>query len=181
VRKDQGPGQAIALGRPGACDGKVLGQASIRCRRPSDPRSASRLGAWQRAAPSYRIPAPEAPLFEAASANSNPHSPVTVDTADETRGPLLLMTGGKEDTVPGAITHAECTKSRHSDAVTDLHESPDRAHSLTIDSGWREVADVALAWLARQSLARSATHSPVPTPRDTAVDPDGAEVVAAQK
>jgi hypothetical protein len=41
---------------------------------------------------------------------------------------------------------------RHSNAVTDLTELPDRAHSLTIDSGWRDVADTTLTWLAKQSL-----------------------------
>ena len=116
----------------------------------------------------WAIPAPGKPLFEAASANFNPYSPVTVDTANEMRGPLLLVTGGKDHTVPGAITYAECKKYRHSNAVTDLHEFPDRAHSLTIDSGWREVADVVLAWLARQSLSPSAGPQALPSPREAA-------------
>lgn len=101
----------------------------------------------------WSIPAPGKPLFEAAAANFNPHSPVTVDTGNQMRGPLLLITGGLDHTVPGAITYAECKKYRHSSAVTDLHEFPDRAHSLTIDSGWPEVADVVLAWLARRHSA----------------------------
>ena len=114
----------------------------------------------------WAIPAPGKPLFEAASANFNPHSPATVDTANELRGPLLLMAGGKDHTIPPAITHSECKKYRHSDAVTELHEFPERAHSLTIDSGWREVADVALAWLARQSLGPDAAPGQaVPAPR----------------
>jgi pimeloyl-ACP methyl ester carboxylesterase len=115
----------------------------------------------------WAIPAPGKPLFEAASANFDPHSPVTVDTANEMRGPLLLITGGKDHTVPGAITYAECKKYRHSNAVTDLHEFPDRAHSLTIDSRWHEVADVTLAWLAKQSLAPAAAAQPLPPPRTT--------------
>jgi pimeloyl-ACP methyl ester carboxylesterase len=114
----------------------------------------------------WAIPAPGKPLFEAAAANFNPHSPATVDTANELRGPLLLMTGGKDNTVPSAITHSECKKYRHSDAVTELHEFPDRAHSLTIDRGWREVADVALAWLADKSLGPdAAAPRSVPAPR----------------
>ena len=64
------------------------------------------------------------------------------------RGPLLLMMGGKDHTVPEAVTKSTLKQYRHSDAVTDIHEFPDRAHSLTIDHGWSEVADVALAWLA---------------------------------
>ena len=127
----------------------------------------------------WSIPAPGKPLFEAAAANFAPHSPVTVDTANEMRGPLLLMTGGKDHTVPGAITHAECRKYRHSDAVTDLHEFPDRAHSLTIDSGWQEVADVVLSWLARQSLDQGAAR-PLPPPREAADEATGAFTAAGR-
>jgi pimeloyl-ACP methyl ester carboxylesterase len=100
----------------------------------------------------WAIPAPGKPLFEAAAANFDPHSPAKVDTANEVRGPLLLITGGKDHTVPEAVTRATLKQYRHSDAVTELIEFPDRAHSLTIDSGWREVADTTLGWLAKQSL-----------------------------
>jgi pimeloyl-ACP methyl ester carboxylesterase len=100
----------------------------------------------------WTIPAPGKPLFEAAAANFNPHSPAKVDTANQMRGPLLLMTGGKDHTVPEAVTRATLKQYRHSDAVTDLLEFPDKGHSLTIDNGWREVADAALIWLAKQSL-----------------------------
>jgi pimeloyl-ACP methyl ester carboxylesterase len=100
----------------------------------------------------WAMPAPGKPLFEAAAANFNPHSPAKVDTANEMRGPLLLMTGGRDHTVPEAVTRATLKQYRHSDAVTDLVEFPDRAHSLTIDHGWREVADTALSWLRKHSL-----------------------------
>ncbi|WP_371482032.1 alpha/beta hydrolase [Kitasatospora sp. NBC_00315] len=100
----------------------------------------------------WTIPAPGKPLFEAAAANFNPHSPAKVDTANGLRGPLLLMTGGKDHTVPEAVTRATLKQYRHSDAVTDITDFPDKGHSLTVDSGWREVADTALAWLRRQSL-----------------------------
>lgn len=100
----------------------------------------------------WTIPAPGKPLFEAAAANFDPHSPAEVDTANELRGPLLLMTGGRDHTVPESVTRATLKQYRHSDAVTDLVEFPDRAHSLTIDSGWREVADSALTWLSKHSL-----------------------------
>lgn len=100
----------------------------------------------------WTIPAPGKPLFEAASANFDPHSPAKVDTANEIRGPLLLVTGGKDHTVPEAVTRATLKQYRHSDAVTELLEFPDKGHSLTIDSGWREVADAAIAWLAKQGL-----------------------------
>jgi pimeloyl-ACP methyl ester carboxylesterase len=100
----------------------------------------------------WAIPAPGKPLFEAAAANFSLHSPAKVNTANEGRGPLLLIMGGRDHTVPEAITKATVKQYRHSSAVTDLEEFADRGHSLTIDSGWREVADGCLAWLAKQGL-----------------------------
>jgi pimeloyl-ACP methyl ester carboxylesterase len=98
------------------------------------------------------IPAPGKPLFEAATANFNPHSPAKVDTRNAGRGPLLLISGGQDNTVPEAVTRSTLKQYRHSEAVTDLIDFPDRAHSLTIDHGWLEVADKVLAWLADQGL-----------------------------
>ena len=100
----------------------------------------------------WAIPAPGKPLFEAASANFSPHSPAKVDTANSGRGPLLLVMGGRDHTVPEAITKSTLKQYRGSDAVTELTEFPDRGHSLTIDSGWRAVADESLSWLAKQGL-----------------------------
>ncbi len=100
----------------------------------------------------WTIPAPGKPLFEAAAANFSLHSPAKVNTANEGRGPLLLIMGGRDNTVPEVITKATVKQYRHSSAVTDLEEFVDRGHSLTIDSGWREVADACLAWLAKQGL-----------------------------
>jgi pimeloyl-ACP methyl ester carboxylesterase len=100
----------------------------------------------------WAIPAPGKPLFEAAAANFDPHSPAAVNTHNDLRGPLLLIMGGKDHTVPEAVTRATLKQYRHSDAVTDILEFPDRAHSLTIDHGWRDVADASLAWLRKQGL-----------------------------
>lgn len=100
----------------------------------------------------WAIPAPAKPLFEAAAANFSLHSPDKVNTSNEDRGPLLLTMGGKDHTVPEAITKSTLKQYRHSGAVTDLEEFPDRGHSLTIDAGWREVADACLAWLGRQGM-----------------------------
>jgi pimeloyl-ACP methyl ester carboxylesterase len=96
----------------------------------------------------WAIPAPGKPLFEAAAANFSLHSPAKVDTKNSERGPLLLIMGGKDHTVPEAITKSTLKQYRGSDAVTDLVEFADRGHSLTIDSGWRAVADQCLDWLA---------------------------------
>ena len=98
----------------------------------------------------WSIPAPGRPLFEAATANFSLHSPAKVQTRNEDRGPLLLVMGGRDHTVPEAITKSTLKQYRHSDAVTDLEEFPDRGHSLTIDGGWAAVADASLAWLSKQ-------------------------------
>ena len=100
----------------------------------------------------WAIPAPGKPLFEAAAANFNPHSPAKVATDNSGRGPLLLIMGGKDNTVPEAVTKSTLKQYRHSEAVTEIFEFPDRAHSLTIDHGWRDVADKSLAWLKEQGL-----------------------------
>jgi len=100
----------------------------------------------------WAIPTPGKPLFEAASANLSRNSPAKVGTRNASRGPLLVTAGGKDRTVPKAISSATVKLYRHSSAVTDLREFPDRGHSLTIDSGWPEVADVALAWLGERGF-----------------------------
>jgi pimeloyl-ACP methyl ester carboxylesterase len=95
----------------------------------------------------WAIPSPGRPLFEAAMANLVPHSPAKVNTGNKTRGPLLITAGGRDHTVPAAISHATRRLYHKSPAVTDLREFPDRGHSLTIDHGWREVAQTVLDWL----------------------------------
>lgn len=98
------------------------------------------------------VPAPGRPLFEAAAANLSPHSPAQVRTDNNVRGPLLLVMGGQDHTVPEAITTSTLKQYRHSTAVTDIAEFADRGHSLTIDSGWREVAESCLSWLDAQEF-----------------------------
>ncbi|MGZ4476110.1 MAG: alpha/beta hydrolase [Nocardioides sp.] len=100
----------------------------------------------------WTIPAPGKPLFEAAAANFNPHSPAKVATDNGGRGPLLLIMGGQDNTVPEAVTKATLKQYRHSAAVTDLLEFADRAHSLVIDHGWGDVAEASLSWLQKQGL-----------------------------
>jgi pimeloyl-ACP methyl ester carboxylesterase len=100
----------------------------------------------------WSIPAPGKVLFELAVANLAPRSPAKVDTANSRRGPLLLTAGGKDHAVPAVIGRATLKQYRGSSAVTDLVEFPDRGHSLYIDSGWREIADRCLSWLATQGL-----------------------------
>ena len=97
------------------------------------------------------IPGPARPLFEASVANFSIHSPAKVDTRAE-RGPLLLVTGGKDHTVPEKITKSTLKQYKHSPSENDLLEFPDRGHSLVIDSGWRAVADASLEWLDKHGL-----------------------------
>ncbi|MCP2293647.1 Pimeloyl-ACP methyl ester carboxylesterase [Nocardia amikacinitolerans] len=97
----------------------------------------------------YAVPAPGAPLFQAAAANLNPWSETKVDTENPDRGPLLIVSGEKDNTVPRTITHAEYVKQQRNSGVTEFIEIPGRGHALTIDSGWREVADTALGFIKR--------------------------------
>ena len=100
----------------------------------------------------WTVPSPGRPLFEAAFANFSADSPAEVDTANADRGPLLLVAGGRDHTVPPAITRGTLKQYQNSAAITELKEFPDRGHSLTIDSGWRAVADSSLDWLLRHSI-----------------------------
>jgi non-heme chloroperoxidase len=100
----------------------------------------------------WTIPSPGKPLFEAALANFSPSSPAKVNTGNKSRGPLLITAGGKDHTVPHAISTATRRLYHKSPAVTDLREFPDRGHSLTIDHGWRGVAQETLDWLHQRSL-----------------------------
>jgi non-heme chloroperoxidase len=100
----------------------------------------------------FAVPASGAPLFQAATANLNPWTEAKVDTETAGRGPLLIVSGEKDHTVPWAIANASFKQQQHNSGVTEIVEMKNRGHALTIDSGWREVADVCLAWLAKQGL-----------------------------
>jgi non-heme chloroperoxidase len=100
----------------------------------------------------WAIPGPGKPLFEASAANFKKSSPAAVDTRRRDRGPLLIIAGGKDHTVPEVVAHAAYALYAGSGAITDYHVFPDRGHSLVLDHGWREVADFTLSWLARQHL-----------------------------
>jgi pimeloyl-ACP methyl ester carboxylesterase len=98
----------------------------------------------------YAVAAPGKPLFQAAAANFNPRSEAKVDSTNPERGPLLLISGQKDNTAPWAITNASYKKQkRNAAAVTEIVQVPDRGHALTIDGGWREVANTALDFVQR--------------------------------
>jgi len=98
---------------------------------------------------SYSVPGPGEPIFQAAAANLNPWTEVKVDTKNPERGPLLIISADKDHTVPWAIANASYKKQRHNEAVTEIAKLEDRGHALTIDEGWRTVADTALAFIGR--------------------------------
>jgi pimeloyl-ACP methyl ester carboxylesterase len=97
----------------------------------------------------FHVAAPGKPIFQAATANFNPGSETKVDTENPERGPLLITTGGNDHAVPPAMSRAAFKKQSRNPGVTEHVELPDRDHSLTIDDGWREVADLALAFVKR--------------------------------
>ena len=97
----------------------------------------------------YAVPAPGAPLFQAANANLNPWTEVKVDSKNRDRGPLLIISGEKDHTVPWAIANASYKKQKRNPDTTEIIEIPGRGHALTIDRGWREVAETALAFVQR--------------------------------
>jgi non-heme chloroperoxidase len=97
----------------------------------------------------FAVPGAGRMLFQAATANFNPWTEVKVDTKNPKRGPLLIISGELDHTVPRSIANASYKKQKRNDGVTEFVEIKGRGHSLTIDSGWQEVADTALAFVKR--------------------------------
>jgi non-heme chloroperoxidase len=95
----------------------------------------------------FHVPAAGAPLFQAATANINPWTEAKVDTSNPARGPLLIIAGQSDNTVPLAITHAMFEAQRKNASPTEIIELADRGHSLTIDHGWKQVAEVSLKFV----------------------------------
>ena len=95
------------------------------------------------------MPAPGVPHFQAALANVNPWTQLKVDTKNPRRGPLLIVSGEKDHTIPWAIANGCFKRQRRNQGVTEIVEIPNRGHSLTIDGGWQEVAGKALGFVRR--------------------------------
>jgi non-heme chloroperoxidase len=97
----------------------------------------------------FAVPASGTPLFQVATENVNPWTEVKVDTKNPDRGPLLIISGEKDTTAPGAMAEGIYKKQKRNEGVTEIAEMPNRGHALVIDSGWREVADTALGFIKR--------------------------------
>jgi pimeloyl-ACP methyl ester carboxylesterase len=97
----------------------------------------------------YHVATPGVALMQMANANLNPRTEAKLDPTNPNRGPLLIIDGEKDHTVPWAIANASFKRQRHNPGVTEIEKVPNRGHSLTIDDGWREVAERALAFVKR--------------------------------
>jgi pimeloyl-ACP methyl ester carboxylesterase len=97
----------------------------------------------------FHVAAPGVALMQMANANLNPFTEAKVDPKNPERGPLLILDGEKDHTVPWAIAKAAYKRQRRNESVTEIERVPNRGHSLTIDHGWREVAEKALAFVKR--------------------------------
>jgi pimeloyl-ACP methyl ester carboxylesterase len=99
----------------------------------------------------FAVPAPGAPLWQAAAANFNPRTEDKVDTKNPERGPMLVVSGEQDHTVPHVLANAAYQHQLKNPGVTEFAEIPGRGHSLTIDDGWQEVAETALSFVRRFS------------------------------
>lgn len=97
----------------------------------------------------YHVAGPGVALMQMANANLNPLTEAKLDPKNPARGPLLIIDGEVDHTVPWAIANASYKKQKRNEVVTEIEKIPNRGHSLTIDSGWREVCDRALAFVKR--------------------------------
>ncbi|HET9286430.1 MAG TPA: alpha/beta hydrolase [Gaiella sp.] len=97
----------------------------------------------------YHVAGSGIALAQMANANLNPRTESKVDTKNPDRGPLLILEGEKDHTVPWAIANASYKRQKRNPSVTEIRKMPDRGHSLTIDHGWRDVAETALAFVKR--------------------------------
>ena len=105
----------------------------------------------------YSVPGAGEPLFQAASANLNPWTEAKVDSTNPERGPMLIISADSDHTVPWAMANAAYEKQRRNQDVTEIVKMPHRGHSLTIDAGWREVAEKALEFVGRFATNRAKT------------------------
>jgi non-heme chloroperoxidase len=97
----------------------------------------------------YHVAGSGIALAQMGNANLNPWTESKVDTKNPDRGPLLIIDGEKDHTVPWAIANAAYKRQRGNPGVTEIVKMPNRGHALTIDHGWREVAQTALDFVKR--------------------------------
>jgi non-heme chloroperoxidase len=97
----------------------------------------------------YHVAGSGISLVQMGNANLNPWTEAKVNTKNPDRGPLLIIEGEKDHTVAPAIAKAAYKRQRRNPGVTEFVMIPNRGHALTIDHGWREVAQTALDFVKR--------------------------------
>jgi non-heme chloroperoxidase len=112
---------------------------------------------------SFAVPTPGEPLFQAAGANLNPWTEAKVDTRNSDRGPLLILDGELDNTVPWSIANASYKQQKRNDGITEIQKIAGRGHALTIDGGWREVAEISLAFVRRYLPSSADVAVPIET------------------
>ncbi len=111
--------------------------------------SASVIFTFDGRRPAFHVAGSGISLVQMGNANLNPWTEAKVDTKNPDRGPLLIIDGEKDHTVPWAIANAAYKRQRRNTGVTEVVKIPNRGQSLTIDHGWREVAETALNFVKR--------------------------------
>ena len=97
----------------------------------------------------FCVPTSGEPIFQAAAANLNPWTEAKVDSKNPNRGPMLIVAGGKDHTVPVAISRSSFKHEEDNDGITEIVEMADRGHAMTIDDNWQEIAETALKFVER--------------------------------
>jgi non-heme chloroperoxidase len=95
----------------------------------------------------YHVACSGVALVQMGNANINPRTEAKVDTMNPDRGPLLIIDGEKDHTVPWAIANAAFKRQSRNPGVTKIVRAPNRGHALTIDHGWPDVAQTALEFV----------------------------------
>jgi alpha-beta hydrolase superfamily lysophospholipase len=110
----------------------------------------------------YAIPTPGRPVFQAGLASLNPKAATKVNYRNDTRAPLLLISGAEDHTVPTSVIKSNYRKYRRSRAVTALRVFPGRSHLILLQAGWQEVAEHALAWSESEIRQRLVAADAIP-------------------
>lgn len=99
----------------------------------------------------YVVPGAGRLLFQSAAANMTPRTEARVDTAHPARGPMKIIAGERDRIVPWSVARAAFRLQRRNSSPTEYFEAYRRAHSLTIDNGWEDIADTTLRFVHRFS------------------------------
>ncbi|SEJ45580.1 alpha/beta hydrolase [Demequina mangrovi] len=96
------------------------------------------------------VPGSGTAVFEVARARREQRSAASVDTINPDRGPMLVVSAARDRLVPPVISSSTFRIQSRNPSPTDFVEFFDRGHSLTLDSGWPEVADRVIEYLEHQ-------------------------------